>query len=119
MKKHFRTEFINRIDEIIHFSTINNETMTKIAATKLEELKERLKGIGIKLSFDNAVAEFLSNQCTDKSFGVRELVRQITRNVENAISSFIINSEKDGEHNLFVSVKENEIFVEEKTAAKV
>lgn len=119
LKKHFRTEFINRIDEIIHFSAINNETMTKIAATKLEELKERLKGIGIKLSFDNAVAEFLSNQCTDKSFGVRELVRQITRNVENAISSFIINSEKDGEHNLFVSVKENEIFVEEKTAAKV
>ncbi len=119
LKKHFRIEFINRIDEIIHFSPISTDTMTKIAESKLEELRERLKGIGITVSFDKGVASFLSSRCNDESFGVRELVRQITKNVENAISSFIINNEKYGEYDLIVSVKDKNILIEEKQSAKV
>lgn len=119
LKKHFRIEFINRIDEIIRFSPISAETMTKIAECKLEELKERLKGVGIIVSFDSSIAPFLSGRCSDKNFGVRELVREITRTVENAISSFIINSNNCEVGHLNVFVKENEFFVEEKSSAKV
>ncbi len=119
LKEHFRIEFINRIDEIILFSRISKETMTEIAKTKLSELSKRLSEINIDVSFTNDVAPFLASKCDDENFGARELLRIITTNVENSISSYIINKQRKSEHHLLISVKDNEILTSEKAVANV
>ena len=119
LKEHFRIEFINRIDEIVPFSLIDTSTMAEIAERKLHELSERLKAIGIIVSFTAEVAFFLAEKCTDENFGVRELIRLITNEVENKISSHILNSNKENGHTLLISLNNSEILITEKAAAQV
>ena len=116
--EHFRVEFINRIDEIIPFSPIDNVTMTEIAKNKLEELKKRLKKIGISVSFSEDVAELLAKECCNENYGARELIRLITNKIENSISSFIINN-GGNDYNLIVYVSEGNFITKEKNAANV
>lgn len=119
LKEHFRVEFINRIDEIVLFSPIDTSTMTEIAERKLYELSERLKRIGISVSFTPDVAIFLAEKCTDENFGVRELIRLITNKIENKISSYVLGSNRKSGHTLLISLENNEIIVTEKAAAQV
>ena len=119
LQQYFRIEFINRIDEIIAFSQINQNTMTQIAKNKLSELKNRLEKIDIKISFSGDVAENLSKKCGNGDYGVRELIRIITNKVENAISSYILSMPKESEYDLVVLVENGEIKVRGKSAANV
>ena len=119
LESYFRIEFINRLDETIFFSHISKEAMVKIAKTKLDELKNRLSGIGINVEFDGAVCEFLANKCTDKQFGARELIRLITGNVENSISSYVLNKSVDKNTKLEVTVCDGKVVTREKQAAKI
>lgn len=115
LREHFRIEFINRIDEIIPFVPISKTTMAKIAKEKLEELEQRISKIGISLSFTDDVAIALSEKCSDESFGVRELLRLITSEVENSISGYIINNERGRNYDLIIFVEDGEIRVKEKS----
>ncbi len=119
LKEHFKIEFINRIDEIILFSPLDKATLTEIAKNKLFELEERLQKIGISISFSTDVASTLAENCLDENFGARELIRLITNKVENSISSFILNNQKEANCDLLVYVKDGEITTKEKTAASV
>lgn len=119
LKEFFRIEFLNRIDEIIPFSQINKATMSKIATNKLIELKERVKKIGISLTFTDDVAINLSEKCSDESYGARELIRLITNDIENLISSYIINNESKKNYNLIIYVEDGEIKAKEKSAVGV
>jgi len=119
LEEHFRIEFINRIDEIIPFSTIEKSTMIEIAKKKLSELSDRLEKMGIFVSFSSEVAENLATSCCEESYGARELLRLITSKIENSISSFIINNKKETKCDLFIYVKDGEIVTEERAAANV
>ena len=115
LESHFRIEFINRIDEVILFSQISTETMAKIAKSKLSELKLRLKDLGIDATFEEGVAEFLAEKCTDEKFGARELIRLISSKVENSISAYILKENKDKNIAITVFVKNGDIVTEEKS----
>ena len=119
LKEHFKTEFINRIDEIIPFSTLDRLTLTEIAKKKLEELKARLSELGIRIDFSSEVASMLADNSFDESYGARELIRIITNKVENTISSYILDNKSDNGYNLTAYVKDGEIVVTEKASAKV
>lgn len=118
LKEYFRIEFLNRIDEIIPFTPINKATMSKIAANKLSELAERVKKIGISLTFSNEVADTLAEKCSDESYGVRELIRLITSDIENLISSYVLSNEEKN-YNLIIYAENKEIKLKQKSIVSV
>ncbi len=93
LRKHFPTEFINRIDEIIPFAPLSREDFAKIAKNKIDKLTKRLIDIGIKLAVSDAVCEYIAKSTEQKKLGARPITRIITGEIENKISDLIINSE--------------------------
>lgn len=119
LQEHFRVEFLNRIDEIISFSPIDQTTMIEIAKNKLDELKKRLEKINIKISYSDEVAINLSKKCSNENYGARELIRLITNKIENAISSYILSIPEEENYDLSIVIDNDEITVKEKSTAKI
>ena len=90
LKKEFRPEFLNRLDDIIVFHKLSREDILKIARNMLNNLSERSAGIGIDVEFDNSVAERVAEVGFDAVYGARPLRRAIQSNVEDALSEKIL-----------------------------
>ena len=83
LKKTFRPEFLNRIDDIIVFQRLERESIEKIAIMLLKDFALRVKGIGISAEIDSSVAEIIANEGFDEVNGARPIRRTITRLVED------------------------------------
>ncbi|MGN0450872.1 MAG: ATP-dependent Clp protease ATP-binding subunit [Acutalibacteraceae bacterium] len=92
-----RPEFIARVDEIVVFSPLDEESLSKIAAIMLDELKESLAERLIKFSYDQSVCKYLAFKCGGGKRGARELRNLIRREIENKAVDIIVES---GEGNL-------------------
>ena len=102
-----RPEFINRVDEIITFRSLEREDFAKIAAIMLSDLKAALEEKGISFTFDDAAARYLAEKAFSKKFGARNLRRVITKEVEDKIAEEIISSYGSGVASVAVSTDEN------------
>ena len=91
-----RPEFIARVDEIVVFSPLSAESLAKIAAIMLDELKDSLKERLIEFSYDESVCKYLADKCGGKR-GARELRNVIRREIENKAVDIIV---ENGEGNL-------------------
>ena len=90
LKRVFRPEFLNRVDETVVFHALTQEEIHQIAALMLNQMKERLLGLGVTLEYDDAVVDLLAQAGFDEKFGARPLRRAIQRRVEDALSEEII-----------------------------
>lgn len=90
LKKEFRPEFINRIDEIIVFHKLSNEDLVDILNLMLDELKMRLEKQGILVEFDESVKKYIIDKCDDKNYGARPLRRAMQSVVEDNITDAIL-----------------------------
>jgi len=90
LKKTFRPEFLNRLDEVIVFRPLAREELKKIVDLMLEELKDRLKEQGMEIEIIPEVKEFLIDKGYDPSFGARPLRRAIQRYLEDPLSEEIL-----------------------------
>jgi len=90
VKKTFRPEFLNRIDEIIIFHPLKKEHLFKIVEIELEEVKERLKEHNIEITLTNEAKKFLIEKGTNPEFGARPLRRTISRYLEDPLSEEIL-----------------------------
>ena len=114
LKKEFRPEFLNRLDDIIVFHKLNKEEILQIAGNLLNNLKERIQGIGIEIEFDNSVALAVADAGYDAVYGARPLKRAIQTNVEDMISEKILEGAlKNGECYIIV-FKDGQYLVETK-----
>ena len=86
-----RPEFIARVDEIVVFSPLSLESLSKIAALLLDELVEAMKDKNINLKYDEKVCKFIASQCEKTKSGARELRNIIRRNIEDKIVDMIID----------------------------
>ncbi len=94
--KHFKPEFINRIDEIIIFNALNENEIKEIARRMLRELQKRCNSAGVKITFDESVAEAVSKKGFDTVYGARPLRRAVTSMVEDALAEkFLVGEFKD------------------------
>ena len=91
-----RPEFIARVDEIVVFSPLSPESLCKIAALMLDELKASLAEKLIDFSYDEAVSRFLAEKCGNGKKGARELRNVIRKNLENRIVDIIVDSGEGG-----------------------
>ncbi len=98
LKRHFRPEFLNRIDEIIIFHPLNKDHIKAIATLMLDRVKRLLKAQEINVEFDKSVVEFVADIGYDPEFGARPMKRVIQRHIENELSKLILKGDiKEGD----------------------
>ncbi|MBN6205008.1 ATP-dependent protease ATP-binding subunit ClpC [Ralstonia pickettii] len=90
LKKAFRPEFLNRIDETIVFHSLEKKHMKDIVVLMLDELKERLQEQEIDLSMTDKAVEKIANEGFDPEYGARPLRRSIQQNIENLLSEELL-----------------------------
>ncbi|MDO8729638.1 MAG: AAA family ATPase, partial [Candidatus Omnitrophota bacterium] len=90
VKKAFKPEFLNRVDDIIVFRPLNREDLQKIVELELAEVQNRLKEQGMRLELTPAAKEFLIEKGFDPANGARPLKRTIARYLEDSLAQEII-----------------------------
>ena len=90
LKKKFKPELINRIDEKVVFKAITDDDILKIIELELTKLNKRIQDKGYKLSINIAVKKFLASVGYDRDYGARPLKRAITTYVETPIAKFLL-----------------------------
>ncbi len=93
MRKYFRPEFINRIDEIIAFKPLSKENLSRIVDIQLDQVESRLADKHIKLELTPYAHEWLAEEGYDPSFGARPLKRVIQNQILNPLSMSLIKGE--------------------------
>src|SRR5690625_593914 len=92
LKKAFAPEFLNRIDDVLVFNTLQREHIHKIIDIELNKLYKRIEDIGYKLHINEEAKDFLVDKGYDKEYGARPLNRAIQKYVEDALAEEIINA---------------------------
>ena len=92
LESFLRPEFIARVDEIVVFSPLSRESLCKIAALMLDELKGSLTERLIEFSYDESVCGYLADKCGGGKRGARELRNIIRREIENRLVDIIVDS---------------------------
>lgn len=90
LKKAFRPELLNRIDEKIVFQPLSEDNIMSIVDIELKHMILRIEQKGYKISIDNSVKKFLSDNGYDKDYGARPLKRAITTYIETPIAKFLL-----------------------------
>lgn len=108
VKRYFKPEFVNRIDEIIVFNALNEEMFAKIAHKFMNELSERLAHRDMHLQVSDAVYQLIATQGVDPVYGARPMKRYIQRNIETLIAKKIIEGGAGKEDTIAVDVVNGE-----------
>ncbi len=90
LRKYFKPEFLNRIDETIIFHTLTRENLNQIVDIQLQDLVNRLKGRQLEVVFTDAAKKQLMDEGYDPAFGARPLKRVIQQRLENRLATEII-----------------------------
>jgi ATP-dependent Clp protease ATP-binding subunit ClpC len=92
LKKAFAPEFLNRIDDVIVFNTLEKDDINKIIDIELVKLIQRIKELGYELNLTDKAKNYIAEKGFDKQYGARPLKRAIQKYVEDALAEEIINS---------------------------
>ena len=90
LKKAFRPEFLNRIDEIVMFQRLDKSCISGIVKIQLERVSKRLEDRRMKLEYDDSVVSFLADKGYDPAFGARPIKRAIQTYLENPLSKELL-----------------------------
>ncbi|MFV8225901.1 ATP-dependent Clp protease ATP-binding subunit [Christiangramia aquimixticola] len=98
LKKAFAPEFLNRIDDVMIFNSLERADIHKIIDIELEKLFERIHGLGYDLTLTDKAKDFIAEKGFDKQYGARPLNRAIQKYIEDALAEEIITSNlKEGD----------------------
>lgn len=93
LKKVFAPEFLNRIDDVVMFNTLDKDNIKGIVQVELQKLLDRMKGLGYSLRITDKAKDFIAEKGYDKQFGARPLKRTIQRFIEDEIAEKIVLGE--------------------------
>ena len=91
LRKTFKPEFLNRIDEIIYFRQLGKKDLEKIASLLLSQVADRIEGTGVFIEFDESVSRAIAHSNDSPEYGARPLRRSITSLVENPYSEALLS----------------------------
>ncbi len=109
LKRSFRPEFLNRIDDIIVFHEIKEEDLVKIVKLMLNSVTARLEAQEIYLNFNEEVTKHLAKKGFDPVYGARPLRRAITKAVEDRLSEEILKGTIQRGDSVDITLEENEL----------
>lgn len=103
LKKTFAPEFLNRIDDIIFFHSLEKSDIIKIIDIELEILKKRLNNLDFELLIENDIKELIIEKGIDKQYGARPLKRTIQKYIEDELSDAIIRQTDKSKRKIIIS----------------
>lgn len=106
LKKTFAPEFLNRIDDVIVFNSLEKEDINLIIEIELKKLYARIKDLGYTLNLSDKAKAFIADKGFDKQFGARPLKRAIQKYVEDALAEEIITSKINAGDEIFMDIEE-------------
>ena len=109
LKKSFRPEFLNRIDEIVVFDAIERKQLLKIVDIMVSDIQSRMEERGIELILTEDAKTWLANEGFDQVYGARPLRRTIQRFIENPLSTKIIRGDFKGKDSVLVDLAQDEL----------
>ena len=109
LKETFRPEFLNRVDEIVIFDSLNNEELTKIVELMLSDTQNVLNDRNIKMYVSDEAKKYLLEKGTDIKYGARPLRRAVQRYVEDELSEMILRNELKNEQKVYIDFKDNKL----------
>ncbi|MBT8261421.1 MAG: ATP-dependent Clp protease ATP-binding subunit [Bacteroidia bacterium] len=120
LKKTFAPEFLNRVDDVMVFNTLEREHIHAIIDIELEKLYERISDIGYKLILSDKAKDYIVDKGFDKDYGARPLKRAIQKYIEDALAEEIINSNlREGDSiSMDLDEKSNELKIKIKKQKK-
>jgi len=109
LRRHFQPEFLNRLDDVIVFEPLDEDSMLEVAKLLLEETFANLERRRIHVECDESVPRWLLDECRlDPQAGARPLRRLIRHRIEDAVAEHLIENHGLSERNLLVSIGDNE-----------
>lgn len=109
MKRHFKPEFLNRVDETIIFNPLEKKDLSAIIRLQLAQTSARLKDLGVELTFSDAAIDFITEQGYDQQFGARPLKRAIQKYLLDPLSIKILAGEVREDQKVSVDYNGKEI----------
>jgi ATP-dependent Clp protease ATP-binding subunit ClpB len=114
LKRHFRPEFLNRVDDVIIFQSLDEEDLSRIVDIQLEKLKKRLAQQQLTLDVDAAAKKLLAREGYDPQFGARPLKRAVQEHILNPLSMRLLEGEFKPGDKIKVTAKGDELVFEKK-----
>jgi ATP-dependent Clp protease ATP-binding subunit ClpA len=115
LNEFLRPEFLNRIDAVVAFNRLSEENFVDIARLMMTELKESMAERGYTLAFDDALLRYLAHKSYSVAYGARNLRRLIQTEVEDAITSILIDNYERHYTFLFVSAADEKVVIDPKS----
>lgn len=109
LNRQFSPEFLNRIDDIITFSSLNRECILKIIDIELKSFYQRVHELGYTLEITDAAKNYVADKGFDVQFGARPLKRAIQSNIEDPLSELLLRNEDKSSGHLLIDLKDGEI----------
>lgn len=109
LKKYFRPELINRIDNIVVFNKLGEDVVTEISKNMLAELNKTLKDKNIELKFSASTIKYLVKNGTNSDYGARPLRRLITTSIEDELADMYLRGEIKNGDNVMVDCKNGKL----------
>ena len=109
VERHFRPEFINRLDEIVIFNQLGRDDMQRIVENELAKVNKRVKQKGHLLEVDQSVIDWLIQKSFHEDFGARPLKRGIEKHLEDPLSEQILRGELDKPYTIKATVVDGEV----------
>ncbi len=111
LKNTFKPEFINRIDEIIIFNSLNKDTIYQILEKDIKDIEKRLNDKHIKINITNTAKEKIIEESYNISFGARPIKRYVQRNIETLIANNIIQNKIEVNSNITIDIENNQFII--------
>jgi len=106
LKKSFAPEFLNRIDDVIIFNSLERDDIHKIIDIELDKLLKRIENLGYNLTLSEKAKDYIADKGFDKQYGARPLKRAIQKYIEDALAEEIVNSKLDEGDTIFMDLDE-------------
>ncbi len=109
LKRHFRPEFINRIDEIVIFKSLGKDVVVNILDKIIHETESRLKNINLHLELTRKAKDYIIDHSYEEAYGARPIKRFVTHNIETLLADKIIKDEIKYGETITVDVKDDKL----------
>jgi ATP-dependent Clp protease ATP-binding subunit ClpC len=117
LKRSFRPEFLNRIDEVIVFHSLSRDDVKSIVDMMMKRVREQLKAKDVDIELTDGAKDLLAEKGYDPSLGARPLRRTIQRMVEDPLSEKLLWKEFKAGQTIIVDVRDGDVFFEAAPAA--
>ena len=110
LRSRLAPEFINRIDDIIHFNPLELEHIRMICDLQMRNLQEKMKSNGMNMTFDDSALDLLSKMSYDPQYGARPVKRAINNHIINGITMSVLSKDISRDNLIRVSA-DDEMFI--------